>query len=620
MHTLFFPILLLVMLFTWLFTSKANAQVERWQQRSDYTMEIVMNTENHTFTGKQKIVYYNNSPDTLQKIFYHLFYNAFQPNSVMDIRSRTIEDPDRRVKDRIFKLKPNEIGYQKINALKLNGSAVEYKIEGTILEVNLNKPILPKSKVTLEMDFEAQVPVQIRRTGRNNAEGISYSMAQWYPRLCNYDYQGWHPNPYVGREFYGSFGDFDVKITIDSSFVIGGTGYLQNPQEIGKGYEKAGQKLKKNNSKTNTWHFKAPNVHDFAWAADPDYLHTNIEVEGVTLRFFFQKDNDKVKKNWDKLRQNIGRGLSFLNKNYGQYPYKQYAFIQGGDGGMEYPMCTLINGNGEYEALFGTAMHELIHSWYQGVLATNEALYAWMDEGFNTYVGDEFEGGNHTGTYNTYFDIVKAGKEEAMDTHADHFNTNRAYSVASYVKGSIFLHQLGYVIGRKNLDKGMKIYYDTWKFKHPNPNDFIRVMEKISGLELDWYKEYFVNTTHTIDYAIKNVKQVNNQVQIVLERKGKMPMPLDILVEYKDGRKEMYYIPLDLMRGEKPNEEETIKRIIKPDWAWTFPSYRLDIEADLKNIDKICIDKSQRMADVNRNNNFFSADEKIDNTMFIEKK
>lgn len=619
MRILFLPIFLIIMVFSWLFGTKAQAQTERWQQRTDYTMEIVMNTNEHTFTGKQKIVYFNNSPDTLTKVFYHLYYNAFQPNSAMDIRSRTIEDPDRRVKDRIFKLKPNEIGYQKVKNLKINGIDAAYKIEGTILEVTLSKPILPKSKNNLEMEFEAQVPNQIRRTGRNNAEGIAYSMAQWYPKLSNYDYQGWHANPYIAREFYGSFGEFDVKITIDSSFIIGGTGYLQNPLEIGKGYEKAGQKLKKSNAKTNTWHFKAQNVHDFAWGADQDYLHTTTEVDGILLRFFFQKGNDKVKANWDKLRNTIGKGLQFLNKNYGQYPYKEYAFVQGGDGGMEYPMCTLMNGNGEFDGLFGTAMHELIHSWYQGVLSTNEALYAWMDEGFNTYVGDEFDGGNHSGTYNAYFDIIKAGKEEAMDIHADHFNTNRAYSIGSYVKGAVFLNQLAYIIGRKNLDKGMLQYYNTWKFKHPNSNDFIRVMENVSGLELDWYKEYFVNTTYTVDYAIKNVKQVDNQLQIALERKGKIPMPLDVLVEYKDGRKELYYIPLDLMRGEKPSEDDKITRIIKPDWTWTYPSYRLDINADLKNIDNICIDKSQRMADIDRNNNFFLTNEKND-TMFLEKK
>ena len=216
--------------------SFAIAQPDRWQQAVKYKMDVDFNIKKHQVEGEQILEYTNNSPDTLDKVFYHLYFNAFQPNSMMDVRSRTIIDPDRRVADRIVKLSKSEQGFQKINSLKMNGSKVEFKEVGTILEVTLKEPILPHSIVVFEMEFTAQVPSQIRRTGRFNKEGIEYSMAQWYPKMCNYDYQGWHANPYVGREFYGIWGDYDVKIEIPSNYIVAGTGVLQNKDEIGYGY------------------------------------------------------------------------------------------------------------------------------------------------------------------------------------------------------------------------------------------------------------------------------------------------------------------------------------------------------------------------------------------------
>src|ERR1700741_3081813 len=250
----------------------ACAQPDRWQQRVKYTMDVNMNVTTNQFTGKQRLEYINNSPDTLKKVFYHLYWNAFQPNSMMDNRSRVLgqketngrPDWDPRVKDRIQNLKPNEIGYQKILSLKMNGVAQNFKMDETILEVRLTKPIPPKSKVVFDMEFEAQVPLQVRRSGRDNpTTKVRYSMSQWYPKICEYDYEGWHPTPYVGREFYGVWGDFDVSISIDKTYILCGTGYLQNPNQIGYGYETPGATVNRPATEKLTWHFLAPNVHDF---------------------------------------------------------------------------------------------------------------------------------------------------------------------------------------------------------------------------------------------------------------------------------------------------------------------------------------------------------------------
>lgn len=596
----------------------AGAQADRWQQRAEYQMEIDFDVDKDQFKGTQRLTYYNNSPDTLTRVFYHLYFNAFQPGSAMDVRSRNLPDPDSRVGARISKLKPNEIGYLKINKLSQDGKELKYFSEGTILEVNLDKPILPKSKAVFTMEFDGQVPIQIRRSGRDNAEGVDYSMAQWYPKMCEYDYQGWHANPYIAREFYGIWGDFDVKISIDKSYVIGGSGYLQNPEEIGHGYLPEGQTAKPAKGNKLTWHFKAPNVHDFVWAADPNYTHTSLKrADGLTLHFFYLK-TERNKDNWAALPKVMDKAFDYINRRYGQYPYQQYSFIQGGDGGMEYPMATLITGNRSMPSLVGVSVHELMHSWYQMILGSNESLYAWMDEGFTDFATQDVEnylaGENlvpglkkmdnpYLPTYAGYFNLASSGEEEPMSTHADHFSTNFAYGLAAYSKGAVFMRQLEYVIGKAALDKGLLLYFNTWKFKHPNSNDVIRVMEKVSGLELDWYKEYWVNTTHTIDYGVEAIESDGAGSKITLSRKGKMPMPLDVVITYKNGSKEMVNIPLDIMRGAKPAEDSSIPHRVEADWPWVNLTYELRLKAPATDIQSVDIDPSLRMADVNRNNN-----------------
>lgn len=298
-----------------------------------------------------------------------------------------------------------------------------------------------------------------------------------------------------------------------------------------------------------------------------------------------------------------------MNEHYGQYPYGEYAVIQGGDGGMEYPMATLITGHRSLGSLVGVTVHELVHSWYQMLLATNETLYHWVDEGFTTYASNiimsklfNIPGDPHASSYRSYFAIVKSGLEEPLSIHADFYNTNRAYGIAAYSKGAIFLHQLGYIIGEDALQKGMLRYFNTWKFKHPNPTDFKRIMEKVSGLELDWYFQQWVNTTNTIDYGIKSVIDAGDTTYITLERKGLMPMPVEVEVTFSDDKKTLYYAPLRIMRGEKPHENNAIERVVLKDWPWTHPEYVMAIPkgAAIKQIE---IDPSHRMADIDKDNN-----------------
>ncbi|WP_421987397.1 M1 family metallopeptidase [Roseivirga sp.] len=600
---------------------------ERWQQRANYYMEVEMDVESNQFFGEQKIDYTNNSPDELNQVFYHLYFNAFQPGSMMDVRSRTIADPDRRVRDRISKLGEDEIGYQKITSLKQNGTDVKYEVVGTVLEVQLNQPIKPGETVTFDMVWNGQVPLQIRRSGRDNREGIRYSMAQWFPKMAEYDYQGWHADEYIGREFYGVWGDYELKLTIDKDYVVGGTGYLQNPQEIGHGYEDEGQTVNQKvvNGKL-TWHFVAPDVHDFMWAADPDYLHNKLTMKnGIVLHFLHQKGQNE--ENWEKLRPLTEMSFEYANEYFGQYPYKQFSVIQGGDGGMEYPMSTLITG--QRGSLLGVTIHESMHDWYHGVLGSNEALHPWMDEGFTSYASSRISAhiryettdaekpettmeniGSRSGQ-GGYLNSAKSGREEALSTHSDHYEYNGIYSAAAYGKGAVWMSQLGYVIGEEARDKGLLEYFNQWKFKHPNPNDVLRVFEEVSGLELDWYNEYFVYTTKQIDYAVGEVVGEGEKTNITLNKVGKMPMPVDVVITYKDGTKEVHYMALRMMRGEKPAETND-KRIVHEDWPWTNPTYNFSIDRPISEVASVVIDPSGRMADIDKENNKWAA-EKLEN-------
>jgi hypothetical protein len=582
--------------------------------------------------GTEDIIYTNNSTDTLRKVYFHLYWNAFQPNSSMDVRSRELgkntmtnrrgdvmKDWDARVTDRIQKLTPTEIGYQRVSAITINGKAQKLIEHETILEVQLTNPIAPKTSAKLSLVFESQVPKQIRRTGRDNAEGVRYSMSQWYPKMVEYDYQGWNTNPYIAREFHGVWGNFDVSLQLDKNYTVAATGVLQNPNAVANA-----QGLK-------TWNFKGNNIHDFVWAADDQFKHLSKLVrKGLTIHVYYKEKDAKSDSAWANILYAAEKVLPYIEKNFGAYPYPQYSFIQGGDGGMEYAMATLIKGPS-----LGTVFHEWMHNWYQQVLGSNESLFAWMDEGFATFAESKVSRWydanaaaqspfisekakaqvlasvekakldlplTQAGSYAGYMALAKSGLEEPASTHADHFNTNYAYSNAAYSKGATLLGILGYVVGDSVRDAVLLNYYNTWKFKHPNANDFFRVAEKTSGLQLQWLKEYWMNSTKTIDYGLNDIQAGNNTAIISIQRLGKLPMPIEVLITYKDGTSELHYMPLDLMLGGKASEGP-VNQIVHPAWQWVAPTYTFETSKPLSALKSIEIDPSYRMPDLNRSNN-----------------
>ena len=602
----------------------AQAQDNHWQQQADYQMNVTMNVKNFQYKGVQKVTYINNSPDTLSTVFFHLYFNAFQPNSEMDANLQTLPDPDGRMatnvgtpqrpiyESRIAKLNPNEIGYLRVKKLTQDGVPATISHESTILKVTLPTPILPHSRTVLGLDFEGQVPVMIRRAGRNSPDGVALSMAQWYPKMVAYDHKGWHTTEYLGREFYGVWGNFDVKITLDKTYLVGASGVLQNPNEIGFGYEDKGVKVPTSKSATKTWHFIAERVHDFTWAADPQYVHDKHQLaDGKTIHFIYKKYKDT----WKQIQEPMLKVFDYYNQLVGKYPWPQYSFIQGGDGGMEYAMCTLMVGNEKYERLVGTAAHELAHAWFQHLLATDEAAYPWMDEGFTSYIEYLAEhqilktkktANPFDSAYKGYFGLVKSGFQEPTITHSDRFATNYAYSVTAYYKGLLFLTQLDYLMGNEALQKTLKRYYNEYAFKNPTPNDFIRIAEKVSGMQLQWFLNEFMETDHTADYAISKVEGKGNKTEVTLKRVGRLPLSIDLWVTDKAGNIRYAYVPLRMTYAEKPNTYPAYPRTVLPAWGWGNPTYTFTLDMPLEDIKSITLDPENKSVDTDKENNSFS--------------
>lgn len=592
-----------------------------WQQTVNYKMDINVDEKNYRYDGKMSLAYSNNSNQNLSKVYFHLYFNAFQPGSMMDYRLSNIIDPDRRMiknigtsdkpepQSKIATLTPEQIGYQNIQTLTVNGIKANFKVDGTILEVTPSKPILAGETATFNMEWEAQVPEQIRRSGRNSAENVAFSMAQWYPKMAHFDEFGWHLDEYVAREFVAPFGNFDVTIHIDPTYVIGASGKLQNPNEV-KGYQNNAT-VKSKNGKAS-WNFKAENIHDFAWAADPKLVIDSAKSNGgVTVYTAYIPTNSEVKENWNTALKLATEFFDFCEVRYGAYPWPTYSIVQGGDGGMEYGTATLVTGGRNIKSLVDVIFHEAAHSWYQHLFGINETVDEWFDEGFTSYIQDiafqhlfERKGSLDTnpviGAYRAYYKLALSGKEEPMSLLADYYKTNYAYSNQAYNKGAVMAEQLGYIIGKENLDKTFLKFYEIWKFKHPTPNDFKRVAEEISGINLKWYFNLFINTTRTIDYSINKI----TDKEIELENKSDIAMPIDLLVEYQDGSKELFYIPLREMRGEKPKETyalyDDVKWTVITDWFWTKPTYTIPINKKVKRAE---IDPTKRLADIDHTNN-----------------
>ncbi|HYM20723.1 MAG TPA: M1 family aminopeptidase [Candidatus Kapabacteria bacterium] len=602
-----------------------------WQQHVSYMISGTLIDSIHSFDGKLSVVYTNNSPDTLHEVYFHLYANAFRPKSMMYERGKALRDLG--LVQKMDHYKPSDWGGYIVKQVLTGNSDARFEITGTIMKVVLDHPLPPKHEVEISMPFLEQIPLLTRRSGWMNNDGIKYSMSQWYPKVCEYDREGWHHQEYVAREFYGVWGDFDVTMTVPSKFCVGATGQCQNPEEVGWGYDQIAKGVKKGKAypdsvaKTQqssmlTWHFKASNVHDFAWVAH-EYIHEwDTWNDTVTVHCLYKESEDK---DWAEAMKNTFFMLDHHSKKVGWYQYRNFTNTHAGDGGMEYPQL-IMDGS----ASAGLIMHEGGHQWFYGMLGNNETRYAFLDEGFTEFIemtGMEAYHGRagddgvdkrpwlsrmliplsdtRRGYYSPYLDLATEGYEEPLTIPHDWFREN-VNAGQVYFKTLAGLAQLEYVLGDSIFWAGMKEYFRRWHFKHPTLLDFRRTMQDVSGADLDYYFDEWFASTRTIDYAACGVSSDEQsdgtyKTTVKLRNKDVGVAPVDLTVHYNDGTTGIATIPLSVNQGTSYKKPEA-GRIFFPDWDWVSPWYKGSIVTP-KKVSWYEIDTSMRLMDLDRRNN-----------------
>ncbi len=595
-----------------------------WQQDVHYTINATLDAKEHKIVGKETLVYTNNSPDSLQYILFRLYWNLFTKGSkghILDKHYKSYDDAD-----------DGGITVNKFTIVDGNNElSPTYTIDNTLMRINLNSPIPPGAKTTFSIEWTENIPADYERTGH---EGRDYNIAQWYPQIATYDKYGWDQSQYLGpAEFHNEFGTYDVNITLPKSFTMGFTGELLNPEEVYPesiraklhdaewksetqniaDYSKA-QWTNGEDSTPVTWKFHAENVRDFAWSAfeyyiwDVSHYAPNDGAQPVTIHALYQADKAEY---WKNAAEYGRHAITFFSEHFGRYAYKNCFAVEGPvGGGMEYPGITFIGhyGDATTHSPFGVIVHEIGHNWYPMMIGSNETNFAFMDEGFNTFItclATEAYFGRYNNSYvwtewyqkllayenddvrkgvqHSAINLAKSGYEEPAATHIYKF-TQLHYGTSIYSKTAAIMYMLQYVLGDSVFEASMKEYYNRWKFKHPYPEDFYQTIQEASGRrDLRWFFDQWFNRTYTCDYGIcgLNAEPVikddvtTYKTSFHIFRKGQAIMPLDVQVELADGRKETVWIPVDKWFNAEFDLDTTIEFSSKPVCAEINPDGRI---------------------------------------------
>lgn len=605
-----------------------------WQQRVRYTINAQLDTKNHVVNGEETLVYYNNSPDTLHTVYFHLYQNAFRKGSYYDLRLRESKS------NRIKKLSPKQEGSTDILTFAINGQKFNrYTIDNTVMRVDLPQPLISGDSLKFSATFVTKFGSVNRRMHRI---GNTYVVAHWYPRIAVYDkHRGWNIDQHLGNEFYGDFGHFNLNITLPANYIVGATGTLLNrsatlPDTLmaklnlanfkDKPWGEKSSIIMPPTDKTKTWRYSAENVHDVAWIASPDFRIGIAEWDGIKVYAYARELHASL---WQDAAEFSAKIIQNYSENWGRYEYPKM-IVADVNSGMEYPMLTADGGKSP--AYYGLFAHEIAHNWFYGMLGSNETYRAMMDEGFTNFitaVGMKQMWGPNDNTYwditgnwyqkhfyprysrkyarndLKYTRIAKTGYlTDPLATHSDKFNSYRAYRQV-YYKTATMLYNLQYLLGDNLFQKAMRNYISQWKFKHPYPDDFQRSIESTVGTDLHWFFNAWIYHTHTVDYEICGMYNKKNSgesytASIKLRRNGFMHMPVDLRVTKKDGTTEKWTIPVnDKFVKNVPNVQ-----VAKPWFGWdgTNKDYTLSFQTN-SPVKKAQIDPSGRLADINRLNN-----------------
>ena len=537
-----------------------------WQQRADYTINASLDTATTAISGAVEIRYTNNSPDTLRYVWVQADQNLYRTGS----KGSALFPADSRWGVRGF-----EGGYT-FSDVRINGAAVQPRINDTMMRLDLPSPLMPRGgKATIAIRYSFRVPEH--GSDRMGRDSLLYEIAQWYPRMAVYDdIRGWNTDPYLGQgEFYLEYGDYDYSVTVPAGYVVAGSGVLQNPDEVLTATQRqrlasashasevipvitqseaAAAKTRKV-SGTRTWRFRAQNVHDVAWAGAPDFRWDATSWNGVLTQAYYEFP--KAGRAWEHAAEQTQWTIRQYSQLFLPFPYPQATSVAGPVGGMEYPMFVMVHyGSDDPKSIFGTINHEHGHEWFPMIVGSNERRYAWMDEGFNTYLNGFAQEGRYPGqsAYPTYLknwgDAVASGTQSPLMTAPDNIEPSALGAIGYRKPAVVMLTLRNHVVGRNAFDTAFREYIRAWAFKHPTPGDFFRNIENSTGEDLSWFWRGFFYTTDVLDIGIDSVgmRTADGEQFAVIElrRNTSIPFPVTLRIAYADGTTQDVSLPVNI--------------------------------------------------------------------------
>lgn len=534
-----------------------------WQQRADYTIRATLDTAAQSVSGAVTIRYTNNSPDTLRYVWLQLDQNLYRPGS----KGSAIFPADSRWGVRGF-----QGGYE-LGDVRVNGQAAEPRVEDTMMRLDLAEPLAPGgSTATISMTFRFRVPEH--GSDRMGRDGTLYEIAQWYPRMAVFDdVHGWNTDPYLGQgEFYLEYGDIDYTVTVPAGYTVAGSGTLQNSAEVLSAEQRArlqraagspsvvpiitaAESAPRAVAGTKTWHFAARNVRDVAWAAAPDFRWDATSWNGILTQSYYPWP--RAGKAWESAAEQTQWTIRTYSQNFFPYPYPQATSVAGPVGGMEYPMFVMVHyGNEDPASIFGTIDHEHGHEWFPMIVGSNERRYAWMDEGFNTFINAFSNERRYPGTssYPMYLanwqQAVTSAADAPLMTPPDRIDPGALGALGYRKPGAVLLTLRNAVLGPERFDRAFREYTRRWAFRHPTPADFFRTMENGTGEDLSWFWNAFFYSTDLLDIGVSGAttKLVDGDrmAQLELRRMSGVPFPVIAQLKLADGSTQEVRFPVQL--------------------------------------------------------------------------
>lgn len=569
---------------------------EYWQNEADYAIEATLDDENHTLSGKITVTYTNNSPQPLEFIWMYLNQNRFTETS-----RGTLTTPiggNRYTGD-------TDGGYaiSNLTAKVKRSSSNKHFIDDTRMQVYFDEPIPAKGgTATVSMDFTYRIPVEgMDRMGRLAVEdGTIYSMAQWFPQVAVFDdVEGWNVEPYLGAgEFYYDYGDFDYKITAPFDHIIVGSGELQNPRQVlsakvRERYEQAKKSdstvylirpeevndmsLRAKQEGSLTWHFKMKNTRDVAFASSKAFVWDAARInlpDGKTAMAQSAYPVESAGEDaWKRSTEYSKASVEHYAHKWYNYPYPVAVNVASHVGGMEYPGLNFCDWTDTGKSLWGVTDHEFGHNWFPMIVGSNERRYAWMDEGFNTFINHystlAFNNGEYSSTLNQtrkFTGWLTNPNREGIDVYPDVANLQNLGMVAYYKPAMGLLLLREYILGEERFDRAFRSYIEAWAYKHPQPADFFNHMENVAGENLSWFWQGWFYGTGNVDLAVDFVQTYQGNTVIGLSNKGEIPMPVELQITYTDGSTELLRLPVEIwQRGDSWNHllqsEKQVQRV-----------------------------------------------------------